>query len=608
MTNGVRTRSRALRENAPILAPSRLGALTAGDNFNISIISPVEEMMAVDGSPSRMPVPASGGAASINPSGLGSFPATGAGHPRGPLETQRMTDTEQRSLRMAIEVREPSDFVPIESSLVVCCRVCRTIYQRMNASAPPHCPCCVLCARFSPKAAESNSDFTQLRHAVSRCADQIRTLERNLYNLREQVENQKANFERSVCDAVVAARALEQMTVTVQCDSLQKKLAEIENFDISDLVSTCARGRERLVDVQSKTDDLVSAFDKKLETISALVTKAEQVLADSLPKTLNDVCAQSASPYPIEHVVDEPSELGTALIVGDSNVDRLAHLAKNKRWDNSRLLMHGDPNKTFAEHAAFCASWLHHARQRSIVVLHSGLYDILSTETPSSGGSDIIASNICSAIRDLGELCTNTGSVLAVCSIPEVIDYKRRLDWRAIAFDVNNAIKKTVTEIGMRYVDLTGIACNDPVMAINGVDYNRAGLLKTLHLLRELVSPWTLELKISQSTPTRKEARHRERVGIGNTRERDASSAKREHPFGERPRLRSSFKEKQVRDTEPRIRQQRPIHRASLLSGYRRVSRPRVATNPGYPVSPNNLMSDFLDPWLPGRAPWEAQK
>lgn len=94
------------------------------------------------------------------------------------------------------------------------------------------------------------------------------------------------------------------------------------------------------------------------------------------------------------------SHAKSAIIVGGSNVVRFSKLALSMLHRDARFRVIGDTSFTITESTDFCRKWLHDIKGPALIVLHSGLQDILSHPLDQPDYMPLIE-HICDSVRAL---------------------------------------------------------------------------------------------------------------------------------------------------------------------------------------------------------------
>lgn len=527
--DGIVTRSRSARENAslPLLRQPKL-TQTRGYERTPAEQEPLDqEAMAVDG---FICEPLHGNEI-IN--SAGSNPSSQVlGYSFSQSIKHDSTINSQQAVSNTIQAPPPAEYYAVKSSLAVCCATCQVIYQRVSG-ADSKCPLCKLHGTTASNFSRWESDLVQLQQALIQCGEQVRALEQDLRNVGGLISELKAALPTPVDDSLIATQVLDRVTATVQIDNLEKKFAEIETFNVSDLISQFDARKRRLDEEQEKLDDLLSSFNESIKQLRNLVAGAESHRVEMTAK----ICAeetgvrqpgsQGASVPPFD---SEPHQV---LIVGDFNVNRLTPIAKNLFGGDKRLTMHGNSDDRFADSVTFCSKWLQEAKQPEMIIVHSGLRNVIDFKNPNVVDPSELARSICASIRDLKSYCMDAGVALAICSIPEVIEFRKRIDWRFAIFQINSAIKSLAAELEFQYIDLASEICENYTMARDGIHYNRTGSLRVMNLLSAFLSPCLGEpanLSSQHRSVTQLKNGTPRRLG-GNGRRRYASPVKPRSSF-----------------------------------------------------------------------------
>lgn len=450
---GVRTRSSALRGNASILSTSGLNT---------------------DGSaPPSMTV------------GRGTPPAASLSHNRADSAPQTLNAKAAPGSASAPVAAEA--FRAIESSLVACCARCNIIFQRLPSTPTP----CPLCHFAGASSSRLDHEFGAWRSTASHHDLQISDLVGGI----KTIQSKLTAMEDNIASAEVS-KLLKDMTATVEWNTLETKLAEIESFDISEFVALIDAKRGQLVETLDKFDSLNTSLKaitgKELNSTYSAAGLGQNRGSDTT-SSRNAPC--SFSPERIKGSVDLSVIHKRVLIAGDLNVAQVFRAASALLQNDQRVTVLANSEYKLENTVAGCKDWLRGASGPALVILHSGLRDVLLTQA-SQDNYEQVKSTICENIKRLSQICLEKNASLKVTSIPEIIDYADRRDYRQIAFDINVAIKKLSSELDFEFIDI--LAATKGMLnsfAKNGIHYNRNGQSLVGKCIADSISHWLGEPK-----------------------------------------------------------------------------------------------------------------
>lgn len=383
------------------------------------------------------------------------------------------------------------EFRPVDSSLVVCCKVCNVIFQQV-ANRTVTCP---FCSAKKIHKLQYGKDLKLLQSALDTCATQIKKLQQGLEKIkcsyaylrdRPQVDKQHSPTVEIAPDAP---------SLSVLDLSPKANPPIIQNSDMVEPGSTPYTKQTKPCQTNASSEILINA--SKLE---------EEVGASSLTADLMNVrtpgCSTSLGQTDslLLRSVCESGPAGTGqqctsnktsvLIAGDSSVTQCRSAMRQILGHDRRVTVFGAAKHTLATTVSFCSKWLRRESD-SLVIIHSGLNDVFSIDgDKKSKGADTIERS-CTAIRELFATCQQSRSTLMVCSIPEVVDFKNRVDYRYVAFDFNIALKSLANELGFEFIDIAPkLNTGRPFMAGNGVHYNKNGQDLVANVIMTPVTRW----------------------------------------------------------------------------------------------------------------------
>lgn len=265
-------------------------------------------------------------------------------------------------------------FRAIESSLVVCCARCNVIFQR-HQNTPTPCP---LCHFAGTNNSRLDYEFGTYRSTSSQHDLQIAELVKAI----KTIQNKLAAMENDIASAEVS-KLLKDMTATVEWNTLETKLAEIESFDISEFVELIDAKRSQLVQTLDKFDSLnmsLKAITGK-ELDSACSAAGLDLNRGSNTNSVANAF-HSFSPEHTKRAVDLPMTHKRVLIAGDLNVAQVYRAASALLQNDKRVSMLANSEYKFENTVAGCKDWLRGGSGSALVVVHSGLRDVLLTQAP----------------------------------------------------------------------------------------------------------------------------------------------------------------------------------------------------------------------------------
>lgn len=123
--------------------------------------------------------------------------------------------------------------------------------------------CCPLCG-IQRSASAIDKSVALLREQLFENAAHIRRLESQLWEVRDKVQELKQAVDTAQQTHEVA-QLLGKMTATVQQTVLEDKVAQIEQIDVSEITTLFERKHGELAEAQTKLDELLAAFNAKIE-------------------------------------------------------------------------------------------------------------------------------------------------------------------------------------------------------------------------------------------------------------------------------------------------------------------------------------------------------
>lgn len=301
------------------------------------------------------------------------------------------------------------------------------------------------------------------------------------------------------------------------------------------------------------------------------------------------------------------------LFAGDSNIGQLQAAATGVLHNEKRVKIYGRSKDKLADTFSFCQNWLQKSDYKALVVVHSGLNDILQVSVENLEEVRQVKTAIIDSVTEFFSQCRNKDAYLKVCSLPEVIDFRRRIDWRAIIFDINVALKKLSLDLGFEFIDLTELAsAGSLLMARDGIHYNRRGHQTAMKIVAASVGLW-LGAQANARNPSAKFPK----TSSSNRRKASASLSMDRYNHVPMKKENKPFTRSSPRRFQRNFSALRR-HGGSTSDSY---VRPRSAQNVNplycrnYMRSPTTFTShrknmqvhpeqDHLNPWLPGFVPW----
>lgn len=407
---------------------------------------------------------------------------------------------------------------------------------------------------------------------------------------------------------------------------------------MAELISCFDSKKKKLCQVQSDFEALIDAFGSKIEHAKSCVAQADRLRDQQFPPSpTHELRCSPSMAHKSSSENSGQSKLEVAnpvLVAGDVNLSQARNvLRKLLRYDR-RLSVYGASKHALADTVAFCTSWLQ-CRSETLVILHSGLNDVLSIEENDKVNINSAIEAACTAIKELYLACQRSNSTLMVCSIPEVVDFNRRIDLRCIAFEFNSALKTLSNELGFEFIDIAHrFSTNRPLMAVDGTHYNKHGQLIAMSAIAEPIDKW-LEI---HPDPQREElaSKHQTLNKAANSVEGSPklvsaslrSLSKKSSRYGDSQtdsyasRSPAALTERKGYSSTACVLKNRrnqyiPVNRlpkpnpARCMKNHgapiRRHGSYRSGGS-GYRMDRNNNRANFLDPWLPGLAPWEVKR
>lgn len=488
----------------------------------------------------------------------------------------------------------------IDSTAVVCCAKCSILYQ-YAANQQSSCP---LCSAKESHRRHYEEDLEGLQAALDANTKQIKDLQDSLQDIKTTVAHlceQVSRIERDF------SHPTEVLGMTSgQLGSLLQKALEYKSVDIAEIITCCETKIGQLCQLRDKFDCLVEEYSKSVEEAGAFVSRGAGLRPDSpYPSTGPGQGRNSKSPS------DQPTPAGKAavLIVGDSNVFRSRDVVKNMLGRDHRVTVLADPGHNISNSVALCTEWLRREGP-ALVIVHSGLIDILSMENDTKEDIANSIENICSAVRGLFEECGQSNATLSVCSIPEVIDFKKRRDWRQVAFAVNVALKGLSNDLGFGFIDIAAkVSATSYLMAADGFHYNRYGQEHAMSAIAGPVAAW-LNIQVASSNEyfTKKKQPFRPRFeasGPLQAKNSAYSGRRPEYSYPQRlnnPASSVSFRPPSSWNMPFSVGHRRDVPgQPDQPPGYAWKWEQRSGGIGGY-VSSYKLQ--HLNPWMPGAVPW----
>lgn len=428
-------------------------------------------------------------------------------------------------------------------------------------------------------------------------------------------------FERIILDLRASFEA-ELCTLKMAQQMAAHDVGDVRN-DVSAVAFELGKHRERL--------DSLGKLDANVSGLANLQT-SNPVLSD----TTEELVQPSSSDIPgsLRQTMPQSDTLvkRTAILVGDSNTDRFSRLAKRTVLHDKRFRVVGVSNHKFADTVHVCSNILKTTSQdKPLFILHSGLNDILSMTDVNGKATDSLICEMSNSVRKLFRDCRQYGACLKICSIPEVVDLRQRRDWRYITFEVNCALRQLSENLGIEFIDLAPITSRHAnSMAFDGIHYNRNGQLQIANALGKVVGSW-LGLPFSLLKPSVRFG-HEQHIQFKSSRSQRSSSLIRINKRNNGnetcfvPNKSAPKASKEIPIRKPRYSRlpsilgktssaNARIMRSNLSSNnyrgirdaVRGINKPQKLNSASRKcewASKNQAERDFLDPWLPGCAPW----
>lgn len=544
-----------------------------------------------------------------------------------PPQIQQALTTEANSMSQGLAVDEvpmdldgvtPPDgnsrspqagFRVIDNASIICCGSCNIIFQRVS-DQPQQCP---LCSAKKVHKRQYQEDLKTFQYALESNTKQIKTLQKSFDDIRDRVA--QISEHTTVCEHSIGipARALNQGMAAAQSRELTEKMLEMENINVTDLIARIDSKRAQLDQIQGRFDQLINAFTKSVEIAEAsaaplgLGNEHSHAAGTSIQDGDLGLCVGLSEPSSERGVMGE--ERKAVLLAGGSNVLRSRNVIKNMLRRDHRLTVHGDPRHNLSDSVAFCRDWLQN-KDCALVILHSGLNDIFSIEKGTKEDINNTVEGACSAIRSLSSECKKRNAKLVVCSIPEVVDFRRRIDWRQAAFAVNAVLKGLSCELGYDFLDIAStVTATSYLMTVDGIYYNKHGQVHAMSAVARSIASW-LNIEIGTLGHELRNGKQSSDVRPNGSRYRQTPDRHLERRFS-RPR-------------EPRY-PITPVNRLPfqgqphnyIYDGVRNQSRgsalpARLSTAPWVHAHHKRngvfdaakLGQHYLNPWLPGAVPW----
>lgn len=598
------TRSMAKQANAPLQAPSRMSTRMNADD-SATVARPTEDTKNTGSSKIR---PSS----DTNSGQLSSRPSTHLDH------TPSIVGSISEEIAMDVEgTKATSDgqsgannLCPIDNSLVVCCSRCRIIYQKMADGLSP----CPLCLRQTKHMSLYDTDVKQLRDSLSQASIQINALQKDLQSVKEMLAQHSAMLTPPTGTASAEKQVREFQTAEIR--TLDNPLLEPTQTALSGDTTLLVSEKRGLSEAQGKIDALVLEFERSVRRIQELGSQAEVYLQKNSTKV-------GSAEHPLQAcdalAIDSnnvSSDAQNVLFIGDSNVTRLYHDAKGMLRHNSRVTIRGCPEHKIFDTITSCHEWLQNAKGRLLIVIHSGLNDITALNKYGVDESTHLKQHFRAAISDISTKCQLVGADLMVCSIPEVIDFRRRLDFRSAAFDINSQIKSDAAEIGYKFIDTSPLeSLGTHLMARDGLHYNKHGQFEVMKVIAAQIGTWlNMELDLTHSSSATyggnrklgyhaKEARNRPPVGVRTFRQISVPTSSRRSTSKTQGSYSdfSSRRDPVFRCSEYLARP--PQHRETYANKSRNSFPIQLHCAPPHRYNQQNYVQ-HLNPWMPGAVPW----
>lgn len=400
---------------------------------------------------------------------------------------------------------------PIIRDLVVCCSGCRVIFQQTANSLSFICP---VCSQLRADKERHETALSEFRSNTASILERLADLEKTLLALQTEVSALKSSSTLKN-DGLPLPKDLAETSNTIIGSALSANLDEQMDTDSAPATETVSslhiRGRE-LDETRDKLESLLDVSSIRMDRLEALCNRAESYLA-AIDSNINSIATRDSIPE-TKSTAQPPKELQTktAIILGDSNVARFSDLALSMLRKNDRLVVQGNIGGTIAESSDFARKWLRDVKGPALVVLHSGLQDVLSRPLDQIDYTALI-DGVCDEVRSLFTDCANSEASLMVCSVPEVVDFISRRDYRKIAYDLNCALESLSLELGFRFLNLTtNIPTHAHLTTYDGLHFNKVGQLTVLKPIVAVVAEWLgiePDLSIEPSKPSRRQSLYR---------------------------------------------------------------------------------------------------
>lgn len=494
--SGVKTRSKVAQERGSLLAPSKLGM---SFRFDTSALSAVEEetgllIEAVTPPPNTK---LHSRQSYVNQSPQTTHDETPPKSPREPhFEQDRQehntVDSPMRlgtpHTRVAAKVQTPEDYCHIDNALVVCCAKCGVIFQRINAST--HCP---LCRLHSSGVLEYGSDIQRLEIQLAQIEGHILNLSKKLNDLQLAIVNYKTPTHNTRDNLAELACYSNDPGVDLRREGDIGKPAE-------GLYGQTDSKLRELFEIHRTFEGEQAMITQKLAMVEQIAVKAEQSIAKIEKQMSNDPneknsLAQVDISKPSTAYKQQRGKVAftnkRVLLAGDTNASRFFDWVKGMLYNPENIEELSSSGQKFAETVRSCKDWLQDTEGLTQIVIHSGLDDIISEQVDNKETLESLKNRITVSLTDLAALCGEKGSLLKICSIPEVVNYSERYDWRQPAFELNAMLKTLAEELRFEFVDLTDVAQrNIHIMNREGINYNRYGQELIANLIAESVGKW----------------------------------------------------------------------------------------------------------------------
>lgn len=471
--------------------------------------------------------------------------------------------------------------------LVVCCPTCKVLFQRQ-----PNCPAltCPVCSQFKPQNQWLELALSELRAGNAQITKRLAELESTLEKLQTEVISLKKIMQNEALGV--------QMIRSVNSADPNKSQ---ENMDIDNALTSdtpnLSDKRKQFEETRERLEGLLNDSNAKANQLEMLCSRAEGYLVEMHNATNLKPSGGAAS---VNEAADTRSiQLGkesiakkSAIIVGDSNVVRFSETASSMLQMDDRCVVRGAIGFTLMESADFCQKWLQEVKGSALIVLHSGLQDIISYSADQADYTPLIDS-ICTRIRDLAESCANSGVLLKICSVPEVVDFINRRDYRKIAFDLNSALRNLSSELSFEFLDVAvNTSGHAHLTTYDGLHFNKAGQLAVLKHIVTAVAEW-LEIEPDWSLESKDHFTKQDFY-----RRRGFSSRSRGYPLNRRERSKnlaqSSFSGPEARKGSRRFARGFPGEGSNKYSNrrvYQSDNRSLTAENRDHRLAPTRIRS-----------------